>query len=51
MKKYKLLDLFCGAGGLSVGFERNSFEVVKAIDFAKYAVETYNYNRRKKSQK
>ena len=45
MKKYKLLDLFCGAGGLSCGFERNNFEVVKAIDFAPYAIETYNYNR------
>ncbi|MGG7199283.1 DNA cytosine methyltransferase [Clostridium butyricum] len=48
MKNNKLLDLFCGAGGLSSGFERNGFEVVQAIDFAKYAVETYNYNREKK---
>lgn len=46
-KNYKLLDLFCGAGGLSLGFEENHFEVVKAIDFAKYAVETYNFNRKK----
>jgi len=45
MKKYKLFDLFCGAGGLSIGFERNSFEVVKAVDFAKHAINTYNYNR------
>lgn len=45
MQKYKLLDLFCGAGGLSLGFERCNFEVIKAIDFAKHAVETYNYNR------
>ena len=48
MKKYKVLDLFCGAGGLSCGFERNAFEVVKAIDFAKHAVETYNFNRKEK---
>ena len=48
MKKYRLLDLFCGAGGLSCGFERKNYEVVKAIDFAKYAVETYNYNRKNK---
>ena len=48
MKKYKLLDLFCGAGGLSLGFERKSFEVVKAIDFAKHAITTYNENREKK---
>lgn len=48
MRKYKVLDLFCGAGGLSIGFERNDFEVVKAIDFAKHAVETYNFNRKEK---
>ena len=48
MRKYKVLDLFCGAGGLSIGFERNDFEVVKAIDFAKHAVETYNFYRKEK---
>ncbi len=48
MKKYKLLDLFCGAGGLSCGFERNNFEVIKAIDFAPHAINTYNFNRTEK---
>lgn len=48
MTKYKLLDLFCGAGGLSCGFERNNFEVVKAIDFAPHAINTYNLNRAEK---
>ncbi|WP_051931360.1 DNA cytosine methyltransferase [Clostridium sp. KNHs214] len=48
MKVYKLLDLFCGAGGLSLGFERNGFEVVQAIDFSKHAIETYNHNRKEK---
>ncbi|WP_300347706.1 DNA cytosine methyltransferase [Clostridium sp.] len=48
MKKYRLLDLFCGAGGLSLGFEEQNFEVVKAIDFSKYAIETYNCNRKDK---
>lgn len=48
MGKYKLLDLFCGAGGLSLGFERAGFSVVKAIDIDKWAVETYNYNRKNK---
>jgi len=51
MKKYKLLDLFCGAGGLSLGFERNNFEVELAIDNALYAIKTYNYNRKKKIAK
>lgn len=48
MKNNKILDLFCGAGGLSLGFERNGFEIVQAIDFAKYAIETYNFNREHK---
>ena len=42
--KYKLLDLFCGAGGFSLGFEQQNFEVLKAIDFNKYAIQTYNAN-------
>ena len=46
--KYRLLDLFCGAGGLSLGFEKENFEVVKAIDIDKHAVNTYNYNRKNK---
>jgi len=45
MKSLKLFDVFCGAGGLSLGFERAGFEVVKAIDFDRYAVQTYNHNR------
>ena len=45
MKPLKLFDLFCGAGGLSLGFERAGFNVVKAIDFDQYAVQTYNHNR------
>ena len=48
MGKYKLLDLFCGAGGLSLGFERAGFSVIKAIDIDKWAIETYNYNRKDK---
>lgn len=48
MKKYKLLDLFCGAGGLSLGFEKAGYSVVRAIDFDKWAIETYNFNRKDK---
>ena len=46
-KTLKVIDLFSGAGGLSVGFEKLSdyhFKAVWANDFNKYAVETYNYN-------
>lgn len=44
--KYKLLDLFCGAGGLSLGFERAGFSVVKAVDIDPWAIKTYNRNRK-----
>jgi DNA (cytosine-5)-methyltransferase 1 len=46
--KYKLLDLFCGAGGLSLGFEREGFSVVKAVDIDPWSVSTYNHNRKNK---
>lgn len=46
MNNMKLLDLFCGAGGLSYGFEKAGFEVVKAIDIDPHAVNTYNTNRK-----
>lgn len=46
---FKIVDLFCGAGGLSLGFEKaGGFKTVKAIDFAKHAIDTYNYNREEK---
>lgn len=44
---YKLIDLFCGAGGLSLGFSKAfeyNFESMWANDFNKYAAETYNEN-------
>lgn len=46
--KNKILDLFCGCGGLSLGFESAGFDVTLAIDMWKDAVITYNYNRDKK---
>lgn len=44
----KIIDLFCGCGGLSKGFEMAGFEPILAIDFWKDAIETYNYNNRNK---
>lgn len=46
--KNRLLDLFCGAGGLSLGFERAGYSIVKAIDIDKWSIETYNFNRKNK---
>lgn len=39
------VDFFCGAGGLSIGFERAGFETVLAADWNEPAIETFNYNR------
>ncbi len=47
----KIIDLFCGIGGLSLGFEQAGFEVISAIDMWKDAVVTYNHNRRDKVAK
>ena len=46
--KNKIIDLFSGAGGLSLGFEDAGFNSILAIDFWAPALETYNYNRVKK---
>lgn len=42
-----IIDLFCGIGGLSLGFEQAGFEVISAIDMWKDAIITYNHNRTK----
>ena len=47
MKKNKIIDLFCGCGGLSYGFEMAGFEVKCAIDMWSDAVKTYNHNQGK----
>lgn len=45
MVKYRILDLFCGAGGFSYGMEKNpNFETVIALDNDKYAGETFKKN-------
>ena len=42
MSRPKILDLFCGCGGLSLGFENAGFEVALAIDIWNDAIKTYN---------
>lgn len=39
------IDLFSGAGGLSLGFEGAGFRVIYALEKDKYATETYTQNR------
>lgn len=45
MKKYSVIDLFCGCGGISVGFSQTEkCNIVGAIDFNQRACETYQAN-------
>lgn len=41
---YKMVDLFCGAGGLSLGFIQEGCRVLFANDIDELCVETYKYN-------
>lgn len=45
---YKTIDLFCGAGGFSLGFEMAGFETKLAIDNWEPAINTFNHNRKDK---
>ena len=42
--RLKLVDLFCGAGGLSLGFRDAGFEPVLAADWDEHACRTYEAN-------
>ncbi len=46
-KRYRLIDLFCGAGGMSLGFSEafgQPFTSVWANDFNEFCANTYNAN-------
>ena len=42
--KLNIVDLFCGAGGLSLGFVQNGFEVSLANDIDDSCIYTYTHN-------
>ena len=44
MSRGKVVDLFCGAGGASLGFVQAGYEVVGAVDAYERALETYETN-------
>ena len=46
-KELKVLDLFCGCGGLSTGFIEAGFTVSHGIDIWKDAVNTFRINHPK----
>lgn len=45
-KTYNIIDLFCGCGGFSLGFERAGFNVLLGIDVWKDALSTFQYNHK-----
>lgn len=49
--KFTAIDLFAGAGGLSLGFEKSGYEVIFALENDKHCVQTYKKNRRNKKVK
>jgi DNA (cytosine-5)-methyltransferase 1 len=44
VSRLQVIDLFGGAGGLTVGFHDADFETVLAVDLDRAAVDTYNAN-------
>ena len=44
MKKYNLIDLFSGAGGMSLGFEKAGFNTLLAVEYNKEFALTYKRN-------
>lgn len=41
-----VLDLFCGCGGLSKGFEKAGYDIVIGVDFEQAALNTFNHNHK-----
>lgn len=41
-----VLDLFCGCGGLSKGFEEAGYNILIGVDFEQSALNTFNYNHK-----
>jgi len=44
MSNYKVISLFAGAGGSSVGYEMAGFDVIAAVEFVDFQVENYRLN-------
>ncbi|MCQ2335948.1 MAG: DNA cytosine methyltransferase [Paludibacteraceae bacterium] len=43
---YNVIDLFCGCGGMSLGFEKAGFNMLLGIDNWEDALKTYRYNHK-----
>ena len=44
-KKYNVVELFAGAGGLGLGLEQSGFETKATVEINKWAVQTLKTNR------
>lgn len=44
IKTFKVIDLFCGCGGLSLGFQQADFNIVAAFDYWDAALNIYQKN-------
>ncbi|RKM55447.1 DNA cytosine methyltransferase [Butyrivibrio sp. CB08] len=44
MKKLNAIDLFCGAGGLSYGFQDAGYEIIVGVDNEQAALDTFELN-------
>jgi DNA (cytosine-5)-methyltransferase 1 len=40
------IDIFSGAGGISLGAERAGIQIKTAVDIDKYSLETYQFNHK-----
>ena len=46
MDNYKVIDLFAGCGGFSVGFEKAGYSIVKAVEFDRNIAASYSHNHK-----
>jgi DNA (cytosine-5)-methyltransferase 1 len=44
LEQMKIIDLFSGCGGLSLGFQNAGYEIIAACDYWEAAVNVYKYN-------
>ena len=44
LNEYSVIDLFCGAGGCSLGFKQAGYSILYANDIDLAAIETYKNN-------
>ena len=45
-KQYNIIDLFCGCGGLSKGFEEAGYKTLLGVDIEQAALNTFEKNHK-----